>query len=132
LKEEVDNECWLCKPHEETTVHLTSGCPIMEKNEYFTTHYKVGANLHYSICKALGIKRQLNGKHTHTHTHTPVCEHEDVTLLWNQGVHTDREVTANRPDIIIKNKKEKTCVLIEVVIPVDRNVTQKEAENKLK
>jgi hypothetical protein len=25
--------------------------------------------------------------------------------LWNQAVHTDREVTANRPDIIIKNKK---------------------------
>jgi len=26
-----------------------------------------------------------------------------------QAVHTDREVTANRSDIIIKNKKEKTC-----------------------
>ena len=25
----------------------------------------------------------------------------------NKAVHTDREVTANRPDIIIKNKKEK-------------------------
>jgi hypothetical protein len=25
--------------------------------------------------------------------------------LWNPGVHTDREVMANRPDIIIKNKK---------------------------
>jgi hypothetical protein len=70
--------------------------------------------------------------HTHTHTHTPVCEHEDVTVLWNQGVHTDTEVTANKPDIIIKNKKEKTCILIDVAIPVDRNVTQKEAEKKLK
>ena len=35
----------------------------------------------------------------------PVYEAEDVTVLWNQAVHTDREVTANRPDIIIKNKK---------------------------
>jgi hypothetical protein len=43
----------------------------------------------------------------------PVYE-EDVTALWNQAVHTDREVTANRPDIIIKNKKEKTCTLIDV------------------
>ena len=33
----------------------------------------------------------------------------NVTVLWNQTVHTDREVTANRPDIIIKNKKEKTA-----------------------
>jgi hypothetical protein len=53
-------------------------------------------------------------------------------VLWNQTVHTDREVTANRPDIIIKNKKEKTCTLIDVAIPADRNVVQKEAEKKLK
>jgi len=48
----------------------------------------------------------------------------------NQEVHTDREVTANRPDIIIKNKKEKTCTLRDVAIPTDRNVVQKEAEKK--
>jgi hypothetical protein len=47
-------------------------------------------------------------------------------------VHTDREVTANRPDIIIKNKKEKTCILIDVAIREDRNIKQKEAEEKLK
>ena len=37
----------------------------------------------------------------------PVCEKGDVTVLWNQAVHTDREVTADRPDIIIKNKKRE-------------------------
>ena len=40
--------------------------------------------------------------------------------------------TANRPDIIIKNNKEKTCTLIDVAIPADRNVVQKEMEKKLK
>ena len=47
--------------------------------------------------------------HTHTHTHThilkPVYEQEDVTMSRNQGIHTERKATANRPDIIIKNKK---------------------------
>ena len=62
----------------------------------------------------------------------PVYEEGDVRVLWNQEVHTDREVTANRPDIIIKNKKEKTFPLIDVAIPADRNVVQKEAEKKLK
>jgi len=61
-----------------------------------------------------------------------VYEEGDVTVLWNQAVHTDREVTANRPDIIIKNKKEKTCTLIDMAIPADRNVVQKEAEKMLK
>ena len=46
------------------------------------------------------------------------------TVLWTQAVHTDREVTANRPDKIIKNKKEKTCTMIDVAIPADKNVVQ--------
>ena len=53
-------------------------------------------------------------------------------MLWNQAVHKDREVTANRSDIIIKNKKEKTCIPIDEEVPMDRNVVQKEAEKKLK
>jgi hypothetical protein len=53
-------------------------------------------------------------------------------VLWNQAVHTDREVTTNRPGMIIKNKKEKICTLIDVAIPADRNFMQKEAEKKLK
>jgi len=36
-----------------------------------------------------------------------VYEEGDVTVLWNQAIHTDIEVTANRPDITIKNKKSK-------------------------
>jgi len=60
----------------------------------------------------------------------PVHQEGDVTVLWHQAVHTDRKVTANRPEIIIKNKKEKTCTPINVAIPADRNVVQKEAEKK--
>ena len=44
----------------------------------------------------------------------------------------DREITGNRSVIITKNKKQKTCTLIDVAIPADRNVVQKEAEKKLK
>jgi hypothetical protein len=31
-----------------------------------------------------------------------------------------------------QDKREKTCTPIDVAIPADRNVVQKEAENKLK
>ena len=62
----------------------------------------------------------------------PVYEKGDVTVLWNQAVHTYRGVTANRPDIITKNTKGKTCTLIDVAMPAGRNVVQKEAENKLR
>jgi uncharacterized protein (DUF1499 family) len=52
--------------------------------------------------------------------------------LWNQAIQTDRQVLENRPDIIIKNMKDKICLLIDVAIPSDRNVIQMESEKKLK
>ena len=45
---------------------------------------------------------------------------------------TETEKLQQTGHIIIKNKKEKTCTLIDVAIPADRNVVQKEAEKKLK
>jgi hypothetical protein len=68
----------------------------------------------------------------YSHIHKPVCQHEDITVLWNHGVQTDREVLANRPDIIIKNKKDNICLPIDVGIPSERNVIQKESEKELK
>ena len=88
MKEESDSKRQLCTQHEEITDHLTSVCPILVKNEYLMRHNKVYAHLHYSICKALGIKTT---DIWYILTPTPVCENEDVT--------------ANRPDVIIKHKK---------------------------
>ena len=97
------------------------------KNEYLMRHDKVCTYLHYFICKALGI--EITDK-WYSHMPKPVYEEGDVTVLWNQEVHTDRKVTENWPDIIFK--KEETCTLIDVAIPADRNVVQTEAEKKLK
>ena len=64
--------------------------------------------------------------------HQPVCEYDDVTVLRNQAVHTDREIVANRQDTIIKNRKETTCIVIDVDMPVDRNVKQKGSRKETK
>lgn len=52
-------------------------------------------------------------------------------MLRNEGVHTEN-LTVNRPGTIIKNKKEKTCILMDVAILADGNVMQREAEKKVK
>jgi hypothetical protein len=122
LKQEIESICRLCKEYEETIDRLRSGWPTLA---YIIRHDKVCTHLHYSIYKKLGIETTENW---YSHIPKPVSEHEDTTVLWNQGIQTDGEVLANRPDIIIKNKKDKTCLLIDVAIPSDKNVIQKEAE----
>ena len=63
-------------------------------------------NNNNSICKALGIETRDKWN---AHMPKPVYEVGDVTVLWNQAIYTDREVTANRPDIIIKNMHTDRC-----------------------
>ena len=73
LKQEIESKFRLCKQHEETIDHLTSGCPNLVKNEYLMRHDKVCTHLHYSICKAFGIETTDKW---YTHMPKPVCERE--------------------------------------------------------
>jgi hypothetical protein len=47
-------------------------------------------------------------------------------------VQTDRTIPNNKPDIIIRDNEKGTCMLIDVAIPGDRNVIEKEAEKIIK
>jgi hypothetical protein len=109
-KEEIESKYRLCREYEETVDDLISGCPILAKNEYIIRHDKVCTHLQYLICKKLGTETTENW---YSHIPKSVCEHEDIAVLWNQGVETDREVLASRPDIINRNKKDEICLLID-------------------
>jgi hypothetical protein len=50
----------------------------------------------------------------------------------NIQVQTDRTIPNNKPDIVIRDNEKGTCMLIDVAIPGDRNVIQREAEKILK
>ena len=56
----------------------------------------------------------------------PAVEGENTTVLWDFRINTDRAIQANRPDIVIKDHKSKTCLLIDMTIPTDRNISVKE------
>jgi hypothetical protein len=57
-----------------------------------------------------------------------IKEDEDVAMFWNQSVHKNREVMANRVDRLIKNKTEKNMYTSRCGNTADRIVAQKEAE----
>ena len=51
---------------------------------------------------------------------------------WDMPIHTDRIIAANRPDIVLKNKKDKTCLLIDMTVPLDTNSSIKTTEKLTK
>jgi hypothetical protein len=76
----------------------------------------------------------LDKKHWYEHVPKSVETGQggNVTILWNQQVQTDRTIYNNKPDIIIRNNKKTTCMLIDVAISGDGNVIKKEAKKILK
>ena len=49
-------------------------------------------------------------------------------LLWDIQIHTDRELSANKPDIVIKDHANRCYKLIDVSVPSDRNTSTKVIE----
>jgi len=77
-----------------------------------------------------------NNGQKHWYEHVPksveTSQGGTVTVWWNQQVQTDRTIPNNKPDIIIRDNENGTCMLIDVAISGDRNVIKKEAEKILK
>ena len=51
-----------------------------------------------------------------------------MVLTQNFSISTDRTIQANKPDITIKDHKEKTCKLIDFTFSMNINISDKEFE----
>jgi len=51
-----------------------------------------------------------------------------TTVMWDVPVITDQTTLAYQPDTVLHDKKEKTCILIDIATPDDSDVNTKETE----
>ena len=117
--------CRICSKQQQTIDHLVSGCSELAKTEYTQRHNRTAAYIHWKICKHYNIK--VTDKY-YEHEPKTVTENNEATILWDMPIQTDREIKANRPDIIVKDKKQRTCQLIEISVHTERNTSIKMTE----
>ena len=53
-------------------------------------------------------------------------EDDDVELIWNINIQCNNVTEARRPDLILVDRKAKSCVMIDVEIPGDCRMHEKE------
>ena len=56
-------------------------------------------------------------------TPQPVVETDNATILWDFVIHTDRRIDANKPDILIKDHKNNSRLLVELMFPMEKNLS---------
>ena len=132
IKERIDktqqnSKCRLCGDRDETINHMISECSKLAQKEYKTRHDWVGKVIHREMSK------KFKFDHTnkwYMHNPAPVQENDTHKLLWDFDIHTDHLISARRPDLIIINKKKRTCKIVNFVVPGDHRIKVKECEKK--
>ena len=118
IKDQSSSLCRLCHKFDESIDHLTAGCPVLAKTEYIHRHDRIGSYVHWKLCNYYNIQTT---EKWYEHKPMTVQENENVSILWDMPIHTDRQINANRPDIVIKDYQTKECYLIDISVPSDRN-----------
>ena len=115
----------MCKEFEETVDHILSECPVLAKTECIQRHDRAAGYLHWTILKHYHFPTAGNW---YDHMPLTVTENESATMLWNMPVTTDKQINANRPDIIVKDKNANSCLKIDMTLPSERNVSIKQLQ----
>ena len=125
IKDGTNPLCRMCGKFDESIDHVISGCPELAKTEYIQRHDNAASYIHWKVCQSYDIKTTDKW---YDHKPDTVVENEQATILWNMPIHTDREIAANKPDIIIRDHTNQKCQIIDMAVPSDRNTSVKVVE----
>ena len=53
---------------------------------------------------------------------TSVLENDTHKLLWDFNIQMDHLISSRRLDLMIINKKKKTCKIVDFAVPADNRV----------
>lgn len=108
--------CRMCKSKDETVSHIVSECTKMAQTDYKARHDKVAAAVHWSLSKRHNLP---HSERWYQHRAEAVVENDDIKLLWDFDIHTDKVIQARRPDIVVVKKRDKECTIIDISVPGD-------------
>lgn len=124
------DKCRKCHQKSETIQHITSGCAYLANIDYLHRHNQICNIIHQKLANKYGL---LN-TYTPYYKYKPqsVLENESFRLYYDRAVITDKQVTNNRPDIVVVEKKDKHVILVDVAVPNNNNIFEKYQEKKAK
>ena len=118
-KSTSDAICRVCRQSEEIVDHIVSGCSKLAQKEYKQRHDCVARALHWDLCQKHEVQTSQKWYE---------LQPKGVVETGSANIHlqTDAEIQARRPDIGIGDKSNKICFIIDIAIPGDTRVHQKE------
>ncbi|XP_067039903.1 uncharacterized protein [Acropora muricata] len=115
----------MCGEKDESMRHLVGECSKLAQAEYKHRHDDVARIIHWNISHSYGLDVS-----SIWYEHKPEggIENDHVKLLWDFNIQTSTYIQARRPDVFAVAREKKTCNNIDIAVPVDTGIVEKEKE----
>ena len=117
--------CRLCGEKGESVTHIVCECKKLAQREYKQRHDNVAKVVHWKLCEKSHLEKKDKW---YEHAPDSVSENEEVKLLWDVNIQCDHVTEVRRPDIVVVNKQEKKCSIIDIAVPAHKRIGEKENE----
>ena len=115
----------MCGETGKTISHIVSECSRLARRECQRRHDNVTRMVHWKLREKFNLEKSEKG-----YLHNPQTVNENVNhkIIWNMSIQCDNVIVERRPDTVIVKKMEKTAIIIDVAIPGDKRIIDKEKE----
>ena len=119
-KSQGDSLCRVGRKVHESVDHIVSGCSILEQ-EYKRRHGNLGKIEHWKLAKKCNFEARDKW---YQHEQESVLENQDYKILWAFSIQTDHVIEAQRPDLVVVDKTERSCKITDFAVPGESRIEE--------
>ena len=114
----------MCRKADESIDHIANGCSKLAQKKYKRRHDNLGKIVHWKLARKCNFEA---GDKWYEHEPESVLENEN-NILWDFSIQTGHVIEAQRPDLVVADKKERSCKIIDFEVPGDSRIEDKEKD----
>ena len=95
------------------------------QKKYKRRHDNLGEIVHWKFARKCKFQA---GDKWYKNELESILENEDYEILWDFSIQTDHVIEARRPDLVVVDKKERSCKIIDFAVPGDSRIEEKEKD----
>ena len=124
-KSKGDSLCRVCRKVDESIDHIVSGCSKLAQKEDKRRRDNLGKIVYWKLARKCNFEA---GEKWYEHEPENVLENEDYKILWYFSIQTDHVIEAWRADLVVVEKNERSCKIIDFAVPGDSRIEEKEKD----
>ena len=111
----------MCRKVDESINHIVSGCSKLAQKEYKRRHDNLAKIVHWKLARKCNFEA---ADKWYEHEPESILENEDYQILWDFSIETDHVIEARRPVLVVVDKKERSCKIIDFAVPGDSRIEE--------